>query len=918
MWISVSGPFSFQQLSDWTRYKIKDRIQQVPGVGDVQLGGWLERNVRLWFDRTKLDAHGLTIAEALANFRAQHQELPAGRLETAGRETDVRVLGEALDLDELKRLVVGGTPDRPVRLEDVALVEDGFADQRMVSRNSGITANALGVKKQRGENTVAVADRVKKALEEMRPTLPAGMKVAVNYDQTDFIKKSVHEVERELLLAMILTSLVCLLFLGSFSAAANVILAIPMSVLGTIAVLQACGFTLNTFTLLALALVVGIVVDDAIMVQENISRHRDLGLPAPEAARRGTRQIAFAALAATVAVIAIFLPVAFMGGLMGKFLAQFGIALCVAVGLSYLEAVTLAPARCAQFLALGGESKNAMQRASERAFAGLGARYRVVLGWSLRHPWLTLLMALMVFGGSFASLSRLGFETSPSQDQSSLFVRIETDTGASLAETDRLFQRAEAWLNSRPEVEREFTIVGLGGAGVNSGVMFVTLKPPSERKLSQEQFQAVAHDELNSYAGCKATVQDPSKGGFGGGRGYPIEFSVRGSDWTQLTDATKGLMERMRSSDTVELKVFFGLFTQKVKAGDVFTDIDSDYQLGKPELTVVPDRERAQDLGISVADIGEAINAMVGGVKVGKFSSGGRRLDIRARLLADQRLTPEDLASYRVRAASGALVPLSSVVRLEERSALQTITHKEHGRAIAIFANTKPGHSQYEGMQVINELAKSLPEGASLVAQGSSAQMQQTFFDFLITFLLGLVIAYLILAAQFDSFIHPITVLTVLPLAVAGAAFSLQLGGFSLNTFSLIGILLLMGIVKKNSIILVDYADKARAEGKDAVEAMLHAGAVRLRPILMTSAATMMAAVPTALGLGAGAETRQPMAVAVFGGVLLSTLLSLVVVPAFYLVADRIWGRIVRAFRRLTGRPAAAAPEREDQPAPSA
>ncbi|MBA2482124.1 MAG: efflux RND transporter permease subunit [Planctomycetes bacterium] len=905
MWISLSGAVSRRELADATRYLLKERLQQVPGVGDIQVGGNVERNVRLWFDQEKLDAHGLTIVEALSRLRREHLELPAGRLETGAREIDVRVLGEAFDLAALRQVVVGGQPNRPVRLEDVALVEDGFSDTRSISRNNGVDSMAVGVKKQRGENAVAVGSRVRAALTDIQKRLPAGMAVAVNYDQTTFIAKSVRDVQFELLLAMVLTSLVCLLFLGSFAATINVILAIPMSVLGTIAVLHWCGFTLNTFTLLALALVVGIVVDDAIMVQENISRHRDLGLSAPEAARRGTRQIAFAALAATVAVIAIFVPVIFMQGLVGKFFMQFGVALCVAVALSYLEAVTLAPARCAQFLAMTGARKSWLARGSDAGFALIARRYTAVLAAALRRPWMTLLLALAVFLGSFWFVKNLGFEQSPSQDQSSLFVRFETATGSSLEETDRVIRRAEQWLLARLEIERAFTVVGEGfGGGVNAGVMFITLKQPGERALSQEKIGDLMRTEFNSYAGCTAVVQDPSKGGFGGGKGFPVEFSIRGNDWATLTAATRTVMERMRSREAIQVEEFSpaALFggepkTKAVIPGDVLVDVDSDYQLGKPQVAIVPDRARAQDLGISVEEVAAAVNALVGGVKVGKFTDGSRRVDVRARLLAQGRQSSEDLANFRIRVPSrdgqpGALVPLSTLVSIESRSVLQTITHKDHSRAISIYANTAEGRTQSEGMTIAKAIAKDLPEGVSLVEQGASAQLKETFTNFLITFVLGLVVAYLILAAQFESFLHPITVLTVLPLAMAGAAAALWLGGFTLNTFSIIGILLLMGIVKKNSIILVDYADKARAEGVDAVEAMARAGAIRLRPILMTSVATMMAAVPTAIGMGAGAETRQPMAVAVFGGVALSTLLSLVVVPAFYVVAERMAARV--------------------------
>ncbi len=905
LWLSVSGPLSRQQLSDATRYLVKERLQKVPGVGNIQLPGWLERNVRLWFQEDRLEAHALTMVEVLDRLQREHLELPAGRIETPTREIDVRVLGEALDLGALRQLVVGGSPDHPVRLEDVALVEDGFADSRSLSHNDGVEAMAVGVTKQRGENAVMVAKRVEAAMELIRPQLPKGISLTTNYDDTVFIAQSVHEVERELVMAMILTSAVCLLFLGSFAATLNVLLAIPMSILGTIAVLYWCGFTLNTFTLLALALVVGIVVDDAIMVQENISRHRARGMSAPDAALHGTFQIAFAALASTVAVIAIFLPVVFMQGIIGKFFLQFGIALCVAVALSYLEAVTLAPARCAQFLAIGGSGRSVLARLADAGFAHIDRRYRSVLKASLRHPLWVLLGAVLVFASSFLVLLHIPYEQSPSQDQSTLLIRLQTDTGSSLAETERQFARMERWLQGRSEVKHEFSVIGegFGGNGVNAGITFVSLVPPRSRALSQLQFSEVVHHELSGYAGCQATVQDLSKGGFGTGRGFPIEFSLRGTDWDQLVDAAHAMLQGMRSTAPllVERTSPAGTKTLTVSPAAVLKDIDTDYQLGKPEVAIVPDRERAQDLGIQTGDIAQAVSALVGGVKIGKFTADERRLDIRARLVGPDRSVPEALDSYRIRCASGQLVPLGSLVHLQEHSVLDSITHQDHTRAITIFANT--GDDQATSDAVIKRLSKDLPSGVSVAEQGASAQAVETFVQFLITFLLGIIMAYLILAAQFNSFWHPFTVLVVLPLAIAGALFGLALFGKSINTFSVIGILLLMGIVKKNSIILVDYAERGRRSGLSPARAMFSAGMIRLRPILMTSVAIMAAAVPTALGLGAGAEARQPMAVAVLGGVALCTALSLMVVPAFYISSDRFWSWLKF---RIFGKPPAA------------
>jgi multidrug efflux pump len=881
LWISLSGPFSRAELADTARYVVRPKLQSVPGVGEIQWGGYLERNVRIWFDRAKLDSYGLTAGEVVAAIRRNHQELPGGRIETGSREMDVRVYGEVLDLTELRQLAVAGTAQSPVRLADLALVEDGFEDERGLGRNSGSPAQALGVKKQIGENTVRVAAAAKTAIEQIRPSLPKGMALEVNYDGARYIAASVHEIQFEFLLSVALTSLVCWIFLGSLRAAFNIILAIPMSVFGTIAVLYFCGFTLNTFTLLALALAIGVVVDDAIMVQENISRHAEGGMEIRQAASRGTREIRFAALAATVAIIAIFLPVVFMPGLIGQFFMQFGVALSVAVGLSYIEAVTLAPARCAQFMQPGKPERGPIGRRVDVAFARLTRTYRRVLPWALRHPLKTVGASLLIFAAAVALMASplLKKEATPQVDDGVLFVRYETQAGASLQEMDRLMREVEAWMLTRPEIKRFYSIIGgFGGTGTNSAMQFVTLTPAGSGRLGKYALKDLVTERFNRIPGLKAVVQEnPGPGS----RGYTIEYSLRGNDWDAVVGGSEALTRRMAESG-------------------LFRDIDTDYQLGRPEIAVRPRRDRCTDLGVPVADVATAINVLVGGVKVGKFSQGTRRIDIRARLLDADRLTPDDLTAYRVRTASGALVPLSELVSISERPVLQQITRKDHNRAISLFANMASGKGQGEGLAWMRERGKELPAGVALAEEGASAYFREVITAFAIAFVLGITFAWMILAAQFNSFIHPFTVLSILPLAIAGAAFSLIIGGFSLNIFSFIGVLLLMGLVKKNSIILVDYAERGRAAGLSAGWAILRAGSVRLRPILMTSCATAAAAVPISLGFGEGTELRQPMAVAVLGGVVVSTVLSLVVVPACYVMLDRLRRRQVTA---RAGRP---------------
>lgn len=887
MWVGLSGPYPQQVLSDIARYRIKEKLQTVSGVGEITLGGWLERNIRLWIDAAKLDERNVTVSDVEDALRREHVELPAGRLETTGREVSVRVMGEALDLETLRKIVIRDTPAGQVYLKDVAIVEDGFEDQRRLSRVNGVPAQGLGIRKQRGANAVAVAHAIHAQLDEIRKTLPDGMELGINFDSSVFIEESVQEIELELVLSILLTALVCWLFLGSISNALNVVLAIPMSLFGTIAVIYFLGFTLNTFTLLGLALAVGIVVDDAIMVLENIVRHAEMGKDKVRAALEGTKEITFSALSATLAVVAIFMPVVFMQGIIGKFFLQFGVTLCVAILLSYLEAVTLAPARCSQILDISRAGRNRLGRWVDDMFHRFSTRYSGALKWVLKRPGTVLSSAVVVFLLALVVLKSLPSEFVPSQDQSRLMIRLQTAVSSNLGETDQLFQRVEEFVMARPEVRRTFAVVGgFGGGSISGGVVFVTLCPPTERKLKQAEFAGILRKELNAIPGVKAVVQDLSQQGFTAQRGFPIEFSIRGPVWDTLAELSNDV-------------------TSKLAQSGFAVDVDTDYRIGVPELRVIPDRARCADLGVSVEDVATAINTLIGGVRVGKYNSDGRRVDVRMRLLAEQRMRPEDISRLRMRTAGGDFVPLSSLVSYQELPALQAVTRRDRERAISVYANVAPGHSQEEAIEYVEQMTDDLPTGYRTVLGGSSVAFKESMGSLLFALMMGILIAYMVLASQFNSLAHPVTILTILPLSVAGAAAALLIAGKSLNIFSMIGLLLLMGIVKKNSIILVDYANQNRARGLDAREGMMAAGPTRLRPILMTSVATMMAAIPPALGLGAGTEIRSPMAIAVIGGVLVSTVLSLAVVPAFYVRLDGWLTAARRGLRRPKVTPAA-------------
>jgi len=878
MWLSLSGTRSATFLADYVRNVLRPEFQTIPGVGEVMLGGYRERNVRVWFDAPRMEAQGLTTQDVIDAIQREHLEMPAGRIESAEREMNVRAEGEAIDLESFRDLVVAYRQGAPVRLRQVAVVEDGLEDRRRLARAMGQPSMGIGIKKLRGANAVRVGHAVKARLAELQGQLPEGVILDVNFDGTTYIEEAIGEILFTLALAAALTGFVCWLFLGSWSTTLNVLLAIPTSILGTFIVMYAFGFTLNTFTVLGLTLTVGIVVDDAIMVLENIYRHREHGEGKIKAASVGAREITFAAAAATMAIIAIFLPVAFMRGIIGKFFFQFGVTISVAVLISLLEALTLAPMRCSRFLEVGARA-NRIEKAMTLAFTRLSAAYQRWLEPALRHRAAVLLAATVLFVASLFIVRLLRQEFVPTQDSSRFFVRYQTPVGTSLDATDRAFREIEKVFASRPEIARYFGVIGgFGGGQVNNGFCFVTLKEPRERpvdpeagrRLSQQEIMDRVRRAANAIPGVRAVLQDPSQRGFSASRGFPVEIAIRGRDWDTLALASKRIMGRMQESGLV-------------------TDVDSDYEVGMPEVQVIPDRNKAADLGISMAEIGQTVNAAIGGLRVGKFKDKGRRFDIRVRLLSPQRTRPEDIGRLLLRTGDGKLVRLGDVVRIEQRPTLQAITRKDRERAITLFANVATGASQSDALESSLAIARAeLPDGYRAIPSGSSEAFRESFESLIFALLLGLVVAYGVLAAQFNAFSHPFTVLLALPFSVSGAFLALWIFGQSLNVYSMLGLILLMGIAKKNSILLVDFTNQMRAEGADTHEALMRACPLRLRPILMTSFATIAGALAPALAIGPGAELQRPMAIAIVGGMAVSTFFTLFVVPAAYSGLDEL------------------------------
>jgi HAE1 family hydrophobic/amphiphilic exporter-1 len=882
MWASLSGDVSPRQVMTFARDRIKDKLQTVNGVGEVILGGYIEPNLRIWIDPKKLQRLELTVLDIIRSLTTEHVEVPAGRLETPQKEENIRSLGEATTPEEVGNIQLrqrgGDTIYKSFFLKDVASVELGMADIRRMSRTNGETSIGLGIKKQRGSNAVAVARGVKEQIEIINKDLPKEYKLQVVFDSTQFIEATNSEMKRTLLEAALLTAVICLMFLASWGSTFNILLAIPTSILGSFLFLYFFGFTLNTFTMLGLILAVGIVVDDAIMVLENIFRHKEMGKSSEEAARAGSREITSAAIATTLALIAIFLPVVFMKGIIGKFFFQFGVTMSVAVALSLLEALTLTPMRAARLIG-ASHQEGRFARLVNGIFNAWKRAYQKMLSVCLNWRWAVVGITLLFFAGSLSVWPSLKKEFVPPQDQSMFLVLTQTPIGSSLQFTDSKMRQAEAIIKKTPELLRYFVAVGGFGTGgeANRGIMFLSLKHPEDRPVdpqtgkrrTQLEIMHATRQALSKISDFRVVLQDFSTRGFTAQRGFPVEFTVRGPDWEKLTSLSQDLLKQMEKNE-------------------YFTDVDTDYEFGQPEIQILPKRLEAAARGVSVEDIGKTIQAMFGGIEVGKFTEEGRRNDVRIRLMEESRQTSEDMRKLYVRNHEGELIPLSDVVEIRERLSLKSITRRDRERAIGISANVGPGKSQDLALKEVSKLAAGFPPGYRVVFSGSAETFRESFQSLFFALYLGIIVAYMILASQYNSFINPLAVLLALPFSISGALLALRISGDSVNIFSMIGLILLMGIVKKNSILLVDFTNQRRREGMPLKEALLTACPQRLRPILMTSFATIASAIPAALALGAGSETRTPMGVVVIGGVIMSTFLTLFVVPCAYSLMARL------------------------------
>ncbi len=866
-------------LTEFLELNVTDQLKILPGVGEVTLAGYEQRNLRVWVDNNKLKPLQLTILDVKSALESEQVEEAAGYLENPVNEFNVRTMGEGATPEAVGNIQItkrGGEAiyNSTIRIHDVARVEDGLDDIRHLALVNGRPGIGIGIKKQHGANSVAVAQAVKGRVAELQKSLPPDIKLDVNFDSSVFIQDAIHETEFTLLLSALITGVVCFLFLGSLSSTINVLLSIPTSVMGTFIVLYFMGFTLNFFTLLGLSLAIGIVVDDAIMVLENIVRHAEMGKSRVLAARDGAREITFAALAATIAVVAIFLPVAFMSGIVGRFFFQFGITISAAVLLSLVEALTVTPMRCSQFM---GYTRSDYARWASRQFDRIGVVYRVVLAFCLDHRWLVLIGSTAIFLLSLTLANSLPREFLPQQDQGTFLIRVQTPVHSSLAFTENRLAECERVLKQHPEIDHFFSSIGgftsdTGAADgvvtdsqVNSALIYVTMKPKSQRHVGQFALMDQLRKELGDISGITAVPQDLASHDFIAGRGFPIELNLRGIDYQVLEEKSAEIIGALRAT------------------GD-FRDIDTDFRIGMPEVRIYPNRELATASGVSVNTIADTVDAAIGGAVQGKFTNKDRRYDVRLRLEGGERLGPDDITKLDVRTDYNELIPISSVITTNTVSTYQTIARTLRERSISIFANVAPGKSQADALDKAEKIAhEAMPPGYRVFLGGGAQTFRETFSSLFFALWLGIIVSYMVLASQFNSFVHPLAVLLSLPFSVSGGLLGLLLTGQSINLYSLIGMVLLMGIVKKNSILLIEFANQKRFLDAFSVrDAILFAGPVRLRPILMTSLATLAAALPPALALGPGAESRIPMSITVIGGVIVSTFFTLLVVPCAY------------------------------------
>ncbi len=874
LWVAINSErLSGMELTDIARRRMVDRLATVDGVAQIIISGERRFSMRIWLDRQAMAARGLTVQDIEDAIRRENVELPGGRLESTTRELTVRTDTRLSRPEQFRDLVVARSvaSSAQVLLGDVARVEVGPEESRGEFRINGRTAVGLGILRQSTANTLSVANAVKDEVARIAPSLPEDVDVTYGFDESLFIAQSIYEVEHALLIALALVVGVIFIFLRSVRATIIPAVAIPVSMIASFIAMHMLGFSINVLTLLGMVLAIGLVVDDAIVVLENVHRRIEAGEPPLVASMRGTREIAFAVIATTLVLVAVFVPLSFLGGSTGRMFSEFGLALAASVLFSGLVALTLTPMMCSRLLT-ADQHHSRLVRWTEPFFLGMNAVFRWTLRRAMNAPVITLAFAFTLSGLSVVLFNLLPKEFTPVEDRGVVIIPTTGPEGASFSYMREHVLRIEALVQRyRDNGEAASVFATLGGfqrpPQSNTANVFIRLAPWHERDRKAQVIQREVMPMVAQIPGVRAfALLPPTFNTGGGGFQPPIQFVVGGPDYETLVQWRDIMLERARQNPQL-------------------LNVDSNFRETQPEIRVDIDRRRAADLGISIQALGRTIETMLGSREVGTYVIGGQEYRILTQAEADRRITPFDLENIFVRTGSGQLVPISSVVRLQERARAQTLFRADRVRAITITASLAPGYSIGEALEFLDTAAAQLlPSEARISYRGQSLDFKESSSALYITFLFALLIVYLVLAAQFESFIHPFIILLSTPLAVTGGLLALWWAGLSLNIFSQIGLVLLIGLMAKNGILVVEFANQLRDRGLSVYEAVLEASVARLRPILMTSIATVLGAVPLAFATGAGAESREALGWVIVGGVTLSTFVTLYAIPALYLM----------------------------------
>ncbi|MEQ1946615.1 MAG: efflux RND transporter permease subunit [Bryobacteraceae bacterium] len=908
MQLVVSSPRPLREVTEIADKQIRPRLENVKGVGRIQLVGGLKREIRIWVDPEKLRAYNLPLSDVINALRQQNMELPAGSVNTGQTELSVRTLGRLVDPAQFNEIAIARRGPYVVKLRDVGRAEDSEEEPVTAARLNGNPAVTLVVNKQSGENTVATADEVKARLKEVQAGLPKDIRIKIVNDTSVYIKSALRQLEAHLIEGSILAAVIIYFFLANIRTTLIAAVAIPTSIVSTFGMMAAMGLDLNQITMLALTLMVGIVIDDAIIVLENIYRFmEEKHLPLMQAAIEGTREIGLAVTATTASLLAVFLPIGFMGGIVGRFFSSFGFTASFAIAVSLLVSFTLTPMLCSRFIKFEpvGEGEKKRSSKDSRFFQFLDRHYTQMLEWSMAHRKTMVAISVAVSLSTIPLVMGVGKSFMPSDDQSEFQVTVRAPEGTSLAGTLTIAERIARDIRGLPSVTDTLTSIGTAGGGFGGSVsstsnrasIYIRLAPKADREFSQQQLMLKARELLKQYPkDVKTSVLTAN--GPGGGQA-DVQFVLQGPDLNRLDQYGKTIMDKVRTIPNV-------------------ADVDSSLVFGKPELRVEIDRQRAADLGVRVNDIATALNTMVAGTLVSTFNSGGEQYDVRVRAAKQYRTSIEGLSQIIVASSSrtGGWVPLDQVVRLRTGTAPSSIGRRDRQRLAILSANVLPGTSQGKLVDDFTAAANQvkLESGYSTSLQGQSRELARTFYYFGLAIVLTFIFMYIVLAAQFESFLHPFTILLTLPLAVPFGILSLLLTGQTINVYSALGMLLLFGIVKKNAILQIDHMNGLRALGMDRYHAIIQANRDRLRPILMTTVALVAGMIPLVISTGDGAAVNHSIGVLVVGGQTLCLLLTLLAVPVFYSLFDDAKGLPI--VQRIFGRKPAKSSSRGLDPIP--